>query len=67
MEGHNNNNPVIVANPKDDYSPGKKTSSLTALDKPKLIHEEGRIVRKAVKGHIDSADIKRSLNLQDEP
>jgi hypothetical protein len=29
--------------------------------------EEGKIVRKTVKGKIDSSDIKRHLNLSGEP
>lgn len=68
MEDHQDERQSFTVKKKqdDDPSPIKKTG-LPVADKPSLIHEEGRIVRKAVKGHIDSSDIKRSLNLQDEP
>jgi hypothetical protein len=69
MEDHQDTNShgfTVGNGQNDDASPIKK-STLPIADKPLLIHEEGRIVRKAVKGHIDSADIKRSLNLQDDP
>ncbi len=65
VENHYNNNHAGSAQ-SDEISP--KKTSLTAQDKPQLlIHEEGKIVRKALKGHIDSSDIKKSLNLHDEP
>ena len=66
MEGHNESNNHQGSGGQEDSSPNK--GSLTPGDKPFVFtHEEGRIMRKAVKGHIESSDIKRSLNLHDDP
>ena len=32
-----------------------------------LVNEEGKIVRKTIKGKIDSSDIKKLMNLTNEP
>ena len=44
-----------------------RRASQTSNEKPVLSSDDGKIVRKAIKGKVDSADIKRGLNLENEP
>jgi hypothetical protein len=61
----NMNLPVVTNGHSAEDSP-KPNGNLTR-DTPNLSHDEGKITRKTLKGHVESADIKKSLNLSDEP
>jgi hypothetical protein len=61
----NTNIPVVTNGHQAEDSP-KPNGALTR-ETPSLSHDEGRITRKTLKGKVESADIKKSLNLVDEP
>lgn len=51
---------------QEEEVPPRK-GSLSGADKPILHLEDGKIVRKTAKGKVESADIKRSLDLAGDP
>ncbi len=42
-----------------------RKSSLRKTDK--ALQDEGRTIKKTIKGKVDSADVKKKFNLSDEP